>query len=162
MPDPDDERLEGVEVRETGAGRFQVEVRTASGRFFVDEPRASGGLASGPTPYDLIGSAIGACTAMTVRLYAERKHWPLRSVSVRVLHHRGEEKERFAREIVLEGELDPEQRRRLLEIAERCPVHQTLEHGVDIVTVLAEQPLPGHLDPEPVEHADDMAQACED
>jgi len=160
----EDEILSGVEVRDTGRGRFQAEVRTANSRFLVDEPKAAGGQGSGPTPYDLLGAALGACTAMTLRLYAERKSWPLRGVKVRVVHHSGdlETRDRFAREIVLEGELTPEQRHRLLEIAERCPVHKTLERGMDVITVLAEQPQPGHLDPDPCEHAEDMARACTD
>lgn len=164
MPDADEPLMEGVEVRETGSGKFQVEIRAGGTSFYADEPEAVGGLGSGPNPYDLLGSALGACTAMTVRLYADRKAWPLRRVAVRVLHGRTglEAKDRFAREIVLEGELSHEQRRRLLEIANRCPVHQTLERGSDVITVLAEQPLPGHLDPEPIGHVEDMAEACKD
>jgi len=155
---------EGVEVRETGAGKFQVEVRAAGVTFLADEPVAVGGLGAGPNPYDLIAAALGACTTMTLRLYATRKAWPLQSVSVRVLHHRdgAEAKDRFAREIVLEGALSPDQRRRLLEIANRCPVHQTLEHGADVITVLAEHPLAGGLDPAPIEHANAMLAACRD
>jgi putative redox protein len=160
----DAEVMEGVEVQDTGQGRYQVEVRAAGGRFLADEPQTVGGLGSGPTPYDLLGAALGACTAMTVRLYAERKGWPLRSVKVRVLHHSGglQARDRFAREIVLDGDLGAEQRRRLLEIAERCPVHQTLERGAEVVSVLAEVPLPSKLDPEPVEHAKDMDLVCRD
>lgn len=161
----EDERVaEGVEVRETGAGKFQVEVSAAGTRFLVDEPASVGGLGSGPTPYDLLASALGACTAMTVRLYAARKAWPLEAVTVRVLHRRDGlgGKDRFAREIVLTGDLTAEQRRRMLEIANRCPVHETLERGSDVITVLAEQPLAGHLDPEPGAHMADMAEACAD
>ena len=101
---------------------------------------------------------------MTLRLYAERKGWPLKSSKVRVLHRRGglEAKDRFAREIILEGDLTPDQRRRLLEIATRCPVHLTLERGSEVVTVLAEKPMSGGLDPAPTEHMSDMEQACED
>jgi len=164
MQSQDEPVMEGVEVRETGQGRFQVEIRAGGGRFVADEPVEVGGLSSGPTPYDLLGSALGACTAMTVRMYAERKGWPLTSTTVRVLHRRGglQTRDRFAREIVLEGALTSEQRRRLLEIANRCPVHQTLERGAEVITVLAEQPLAGGLDPAPVEHARDMAEACRD
>src|SRR5438105_4765762 len=164
MPSQDEAVAEGVEVRETRAGKYQVEVRAAGGRFFVDEPTAAGGLGSGPTPYDLLASALGACTAMTVRLYAARKGWPLQSVMVRVLHHRDglQAKDRFAREVVLSGELTADQRHRLLEIANRCPVHETLERGSDVVTVLTEQPLPGRLDPEPTDHVEDMIAACRD
>ncbi|MDB5444107.1 MAG: hypothetical protein JWP73_2483 [Phenylobacterium sp.] len=163
MASADNEALEGVEVSETGAGRFQVMARTAAGSILVDEPAAAGGLGSGLTPYDLLSAGLGACTLMTIKLYAERKAWPLRSVRVRVLHRREalDAEDHFAREIVLEGDLAPEQRRRLLEIAERCPVHHTLERGSKIATVLSELPLEGHLDPEPTDHATHMVEACE-
>lgn len=164
MPSQQDNVAEGVEVHETGGGRFQVEVSAAGIHFLADEPATVGGLGSGPTPYDLIGSALGACTAMTIRMYATRKAWPLASVVVRVLHRRDglEAKDRFAREIVLEGELSADQRNRLLEIANRCPIHQTLERGSDVITVLAQQPLAGGLDPAPTEHLHDMIEACRD
>lgn len=164
MPSQDEMVAEGVEVRETRAGKFQVEVTAAGSKFFVDEPVEVGGQGSGPTPYDLLASALGACTAMTVRLYAARKAWPLESVVVRVLHRREglDIKDRFARELVLEGDLTHEQRKRLLDIANRCPVHQTLERGSDVITVLAQQPLAGGLDPAPVEHMNDMIEACTD
>ena len=156
--------LEGVEVRETGAGKFQVEVTTASGRLLADEPAAAGGMGSGPTPYDLLSSALGACTAMTLRLYADRKGWPLRQALVRVVHRREglDRRDSFAREIVLEGDLTSEERRRLVEIAERCPVHRTLGRGSEIVTVLADPPLAGELQTEPLEHATHMLEACAD
>ena len=164
MVSADETLAEGVEVHETGAGKYQVEIRAAGTRFLADEPRSAGGLGSGPTPYDLIASALGACTAMTIRLYAARKAWPLDDVTVRVLHRREglETKDRFAREIVLTGALSPDQRRRLLEIANRCPVHETLERGSEVITVLAEQPLAGGLDPAPLAHATDMMTACRD
>lgn len=161
----DDETVtEGVEVRETGAGKYQVEISAAGTRFLADEPETVGGLGSGPTPYDLLGSALGACTAMTIRLYATRKAWPLDSVTVRVLHHRDglDAKDRFAREIVLTGDLTAEQRARMLEIANRCPVHETLERGSEVITILAQKPLAGGLDPEPVTHVTDMMEACLD
>jgi putative redox protein len=164
MLNTESEVAEGVEARETHNGKFQVQVRAGGVTFIADEPVSSGGLASGPTPYDLIGSALAACTVMTLRLYAERKGWPLKDAKVRVLHHRDglEGKDRFAREIELDGELSPEQRHRLLEIANRCPVHETLERGSDVITVLAEKPIEGHLDPEPKAHMCDMMEACQD
>ena len=164
MASQDEMVAEGVEVRETGAGKFQVEVDAAGTRFFVDEPAAAGGLGSGPNPYDLLAAALGACTAMTVRLYATRKGWPLQSVTVRVLHRREGlgAKDRFAREIVLTGDLSHEQKERILAIANRCPVHETLERGSEVITILAQQPLAGGLDPEPVAHHHDMMQACRD
>lgn len=164
MPSQDEMVAEGVEVRETRAGKFQVEVTAAGATFFADEPVAAGGLGTGPTPYDLLASALGACTLMTVRLYAARKAWPLESATVRVLHRRDglDTQDRFARELVLEGDLSLDQRRRLLDIANRCPVHQTLERGSEVITVLAQQPLAGGLDPAPVEHMNDMIEACAD
>jgi putative redox protein len=164
MPDNDLAVTEGVEAEPTGMGRFQVEIRTGTATFVADEPVSVGGEGAGPTPYDLLGAALAACTTMTVKLYAERKGWPLTEVRVRVLHRREglTARDRFAREIVLAGKLSDTQRRRLLEIANRCPVHQTLERGSDLVTVLAEAPLPGRLDPEPAEHMADMIKACDD
>ena len=75
---------QGLRVEETGGGQFQVRVTAASGSFLADEPVSVGGLGSGPTPYDLLGAGLGACTAMTLRLYADRKGWPLERVVVEV------------------------------------------------------------------------------
>lgn len=157
--------VEHVTVSETGAGRYQVAVEAGGASFLADEPEAMGGLGSGPTPYDLLGAALGSCTAMTVRMYAERKAWPLQRVSVRVLHARSglERRDRFAREIILEGELDEDQRRKLLAIANRCPVHLTLERGAEVITTLAGRPAPDT--PEEAEHGQhmrDMTEACAD
>jgi putative redox protein len=113
----------------------------------ADEPVDVGGLDSGPGPYDLVLAGLGACTAMTLRLYAERKALPLERVTVELRHGRihaadcedCETKEgmidRIERAITLRGALDTEQRRRLLEIADKCPVHRTLTSEVDIRTV---------------------------
>jgi uncharacterized OsmC-like protein/fermentation-respiration switch protein FrsA (DUF1100 family) len=136
-----------VVVRETRAGRFQQEVTVRQHRFLADEPVDVGGFDSGPGPYDLLLAALGACTAMTLRLYAERKALPLERVTVRLsqakIHavdcEECETKEgmidRIERAISLTGKLDEEQRRRLLEIADKCPVHRTLTSEVDIRTV---------------------------
>ena len=156
--------LDTVTVAETGAGKFQVEVSASGTSFLADEPVEAGGLGSGPNPYDLLASALGACTTMTLRLYATRKSWPLERVTVRVLHTRAglKARDRFAREITLEGPLDAAQQRRLLEIAERCPVHRTLEQGSEIISVLAQPPAcdapygPGEG------HLRDMLDACAD
>ena len=110
----------------------------------VDEPVSAGGQDSGPGPYDLLLAALGACTAMTVRLYAERKAWPLESVEVRLSHERIHAEDcaecetregmldRINKDLVLNGALDTEQRQRLAEIAERCPVQRTLTREVVI------------------------------
>ena len=130
-----------VLVRETGNGKFQQEVLSGPHRFLADEPVKVGGLDSGPGPYDLLLAGLGACTSMTLRLYAEHKKLPLERVSVRLMHNRihaedclnCETKEgmvdRVDRNITMEGPLDAEQRKRLLEIADKCPVHRTLEFG---------------------------------
>jgi uncharacterized OsmC-like protein/alpha-beta hydrolase superfamily lysophospholipase len=135
-----------VTVRETGQGRFQQEVSAGAHRLLADEPVAAGGGDSGPNPYDLLLAALGACTAMTLRLYAERKALPLDRVTVKLRHDKihaedcatCETKEgmidHIERGIVLEGELDAATRARLLEIADKCPVHRTLTSEVDIAT----------------------------
>ena len=136
-----------VTVRETGQGRFQQEVSVGAHRFLADEPVAVGGLDSGPNPYDLLLAGLGACTAMTLRLYAERKRLPLDRVTVELRHdkiHAADCEEcetregmvdRIERAIVLSGALDDEQRQRLLEIADKCPVHRTLTSEISIKTV---------------------------
>ena len=127
-----------VLVSETGLGKLQMVARTATGAFLIDEPVAVGGLGSGPNPYDLMSAALGACTTMTLRLYATRKDWPLKRVQVAVRHHRAslDARDLFERTISLEGPLDDTQRARLLEIANLCPVHKTLDRGSDVRTAL--------------------------
>lgn len=139
-----------VLVRESGEGKFQQEIVSGTHRFIADEPASFGGLDTGPGPYDLLLAALGACTSMTVRLYAEHKNLPLERVSVRLsrskIHavdcEKCETKEgmldRIERSITFEGPLDADQRKRLLEIADKCPVHRTLTSEIDIRTV--EQP----------------------
>jgi uncharacterized OsmC-like protein/esterase/lipase len=135
-----------VLVRETGGGKFQQEISSGPHRFLADEPVKVGGLDSGPGPYDLLLAALGACTSMTLRLYADNKKLPLERVSVRLAHNKihaedclnCETKEglidRIDRNISLEGALSTEQRKRLLEIADKCPVHRTLESEIEIRT----------------------------
>jgi putative redox protein len=143
-----DEQIEGgiVLVRETGGGKFQQEVMSGPHRFLADEPVKAGGLDSGPGPYDLLLASLGACTSMTLRLYADNKKLSLDRVSVRLTHNRihaedclnCETKEgmidRIDRNITLEGELSADERKRLLEIADKCPVHRTLESEIEIRT----------------------------
>jgi putative redox protein len=141
--------LEGlVLVRETHAGKFQQGILTGPHRLLADEPVKLGGLDSGPGPYDYLLAGLGACTSMTIRLYADFKKIPLENVSVRLNHEKKihtkdcedcENKvtkvDHIDRAITLEGPLDAEQRKRLMEIADKCPVHQTLESKIEISTV---------------------------
>jgi len=138
-----------VVVSETRRSRLQQEVAAGRHRLIADEPVAVGGQDSGPGPYDLLLAALGACTSMTVRLYAERKSLPLDRVTVRLRHARihaqdCEECEtregmvdRIERTIAFEGALDDAQRKKLLEIADKCPVHRTLTSEINIRTTLA-------------------------
>ena len=155
MPEAPVESVAGepgiVVVNETRRGRFQQEVTVGAHRFLADEPVAVGGLDSGPGPYDLLLAALGACTSMTLRLYAEVKALPLDLVTVRLSHARihaedceqCETKEgmidRIERRITLKGDLDATQRARLMEIADRCPVHRTLTSEIDIKTTESDE-----------------------
>ncbi|HVO03556.1 MAG TPA: alpha/beta fold hydrolase [Candidatus Cybelea sp.] len=128
---------EQVLVRETRMGKLQVEVAIGKTRFYADEPVSAGGLGSGPSPYDLLCAALGTCTCMTVRLYADHKQWPLQRISATVGHEKHKDRtpaDLFTRTVTLEGPLDEAQRARLMEIAGKCPVHRTLESGSAIVT----------------------------
>ena len=143
----DDSEPGTVVVRETGHGQFQQEVISGSHRLLADEPVSVGGLDSGPGPYEFLLAALGACTSMTLRLYADRKQFPLTRTQVRLRHGRiyatdcaeCETKsgriDRIERIITLEGELNAEQRAQLMEIADKCPVHHTLKSEVDIRTM---------------------------
>jgi uncharacterized OsmC-like protein/alpha/beta superfamily hydrolase len=135
---------DGEVVVHIGEERYRTDVFAGPHMLVADEPRAAGGTDAGPNPYGLLTSALGACTAMTLRMYADRKKWPMTGVTVRLTHDKiyamdcadCETKEgkvdNFEREIELEGELSDEQRQRLLEIADKCPVHNTLTHEVRI------------------------------
>ena len=141
MPSGED----AVVAMATGEGKFQVRVETGEHSFLMDEPVAYGGLSSGPSPFDMLGAALSACTLMTMKLYAERKGWPLDGVSVRVSHRKSspEARDQFERVIHFGGEISDEQREKLLGIAERCPVHLLLERGSDVSTSVARQELAG-------------------
>ncbi len=138
-------------VARTGASGFRTDVAIRHHRLIADEPAAVGGGDEGPTPYDLLVAGLGACTSMTLRMYADRKEWPLEEVRVRLKHkkiHRQDcedcendpRLDQVHREIELVGDLDAEQRVRLMEIADRCPVHRTLEAGVRVETDLTTHP----------------------
>lgn len=138
-----------VLVEEAGTGRLTQRIAAGRHSLLADEPATLGGQDLGPTPYDLLLAALGSCTAMTLRLYAERKKWPLDRVAVRLTHGRIHAEdcadceegpaqiEQIERELELVGALDEAQRLRLLEIAERCPVHRTITGRPRIMTKLA-------------------------
>jgi putative redox protein len=156
---------ETVLVAETGLGRYQVEARMGGAALLIDEPLDAGGLGSGPNPYDLISAAVGACTTMTVRLYANRKGWPLARVRAAVRHSRAglEAKDRFELALTLEGALDDAQRARLMEIADRCPVHLTLARGSEVEARLVPEAKVEAMHPiESAGHMNCMREACAD
>ena len=141
-----------VSVAETRRGKFQAEIVSGSHRLLADEPTSYGGMDSGPSPYDLMSAGLGACTSMTLRMYAERKELDLECVTVHVSHNKihaqdcadcGDGREgkidRFERELVLEGNMDGETRSRLKEIADKCPVHKTLESQAVVITRLKDE-----------------------
>ena len=137
-----------VRVTEADQNGFLQDVQSGPyHHLLADEPTAFGGTNRGLSPYGLVSAGLGACTSMTIRMYARRKGWPLTGVSVDVSHDkqhaqdadgRGTGKiDRFVRVIRLSGDLDEEQRVRLLQIADKCPVHKTLEHASRVETTLA-------------------------
>jgi putative redox protein len=135
-------------IVKSGQGLVQ-EVEAGRHRFMVDEPLEYGGSGTAPTPYDLLMAALGACTSMTMQMYAKVKGWPLEGVTIRLTHKKIHARDcadcetrdgridHVVRTIELRGPLDDEQRARLLLIAEKCPVHRTLHSEVRVETRLA-------------------------
>jgi len=135
-----------VVVRETGNSKFQQTVSIGPHRLLADEPVAAGGEDTGPGPYDYLLAGLGACTSMTMRLYADRKALPLERVTVTLKHSRIHAEDcaecetkagmldQIDRSIAMDGALDAEQRRKLMEIADKCPVHRTLTSEIRILT----------------------------
>jgi uncharacterized OsmC-like protein/alpha/beta superfamily hydrolase len=137
-------------VAHIGEEHYRGDIFVGPHMLTSDEPRAAGGTDAGPNPYGLLSAALGACTTITLRMYADLKKLPLKGVTVRITHDKiyakdcaeCETKEgkvdSFTRELELEGDLTPEQRQRLLQIADKCPVHNTLSHVSRIATTLKE------------------------
>jgi putative redox protein len=130
-----------------GASGYRTDVQAGPHSFVADEPIALGGSGLGPTPYELLLGALSSCMAMTLRMYADRKGWPLQSVTIQLRTDKAHQQDcercetsdvgppRIARRIELAGPLSDEQRTRLLQIADRCPVKQTLERGLKVESV---------------------------
>ena len=118
-----------------GSHNYRVELRARGFRFTADEPPDLGGGDTAPTPGELLAGALASCTAVTVRMYADRKGWPLAGVFVAVRYVEGGAERRMQCAVRVDGNLDAEQRARLVEIAGRCPVHRLLEAGVEVDTV---------------------------
>ena len=115
-------------------GKFAQDIEVAGHRIRSDEETAKGGDDSGASPHELLLAALGSCTAMTLKVYAERKGWPLRGVHVSLDGAHIESGFAISRKVSIEGDLDAEQRQRLLEIADKCPVHKTLIGEIAINT----------------------------
>ncbi|MFC7290872.1 alpha/beta fold hydrolase [Hirschia litorea] len=131
---------EPVIVEETPRGKYENWVVVGDYRGVADEPQSVGGDGAGPTPYQYMNAALGACTSMTLRMYADRKGWPVDKVSVSVTHEKTKNEidssdlDVFSRAITISGDLTVEQRARMLEIADKCPVHRTLHRNSTIRT----------------------------
>ncbi len=125
-------------VTETGEGGYAQRVTVGPHELAADEPASDGGADTGPNPYDLLLASLGTCTSMTIRMFAQRREWPLRGVTVRLRHSRihaadcdnceteSGRIDHIQRDIELEGDLDADQHAKLMSIAEKCPVHRTL------------------------------------
>ena len=122
-----------VVVAENGQGRYQQQVNAGKHIMLADEPESMGGGDAGPAPFDFLMAGLGACTSMTLRMYAERKGLALTNVSVALNHDKTEvdgiQRNRISRQITLEGNLSDSERQRLLEIADKCPVHRALSQS---------------------------------
>lgn len=147
-PDPSsDSRYESVQVH-TGTVKYDTDISVRSHFFSADEPKSVGGGDRGPTPYELVSGGLGSCTSITLRMYADRKDWPLEEIQVEIEHENVHAEECkncetdegkvdvFTRKLKLVGDLTDEQRQRLLNIANKCPVHRTMESEIYVETRL--------------------------
>lgn len=119
-----------------GKEHYKTEVTTSNHSVFVDEPIEVGGTDTSPAPSEFLEVSLASCTAITIRMYADRKGWAVEKISVDVSMSKGDKLTRFDRKILLQGELSEEQRARLLQIANSCPVHKVLSNPIEVTTSL--------------------------
>lgn len=148
IPEPEKPSTTHQVVANLGEEGFTTQMKAGKHYFVSDEPVSLGGNDFGPTPYDYLAAGLAACTSMTIQMYVKRKKWPLKNVETHVNHEKKHAEDcqncerntskidTFDREIILEGNLDEQQRKRILEIADKCPVHRTLENKIAINTAL--------------------------
>ena len=146
-----------VTVSHVPGTAYQTRIETEELAITGDEPVTSGGTGSGPSPYEFLLAALGHCTVLTILLYARRKAWSIENVAVRATHERlvvddavsgdavKRKVERITQVITIEGDIDDQQRARLLEIAGKCPMHRTLTGPVEIIEVAAPQSVIGSI-----------------
>ncbi len=130
-----------VTVQERAGGIYTQDVIARSHKLYADEPESIGGADLGPTPYEYVLAGLGACTTITLRMYAARKKWPVTHIAVDVTYKQsgptgGKMQNVFIRDITIEGELDDKQRARMMQIADKCPVHRMLEPAGELRTTL--------------------------
>jgi len=128
-----------ITVSERPGGKYTNDVRSSRHHLYADEPADFGSADLGPTPYEFLCAGLGACTSITLRMYADRKKWPVTHIAVDVSHSKeihgdGLKRDVFTRIITVEGDLDETQHARMIEIANKCPVHRTLEASSDVIT----------------------------
>ena len=158
---PGEDPPKDVEAIETGRGKFQLLLTTGKHRLFADEPDSFGGLDSGPSPFQLLAGALASCMTMTVRLYADRKGWLVKRIRTGVGHTREPDqapRDRFDVRLTFDGELDAEQRARMVEIAGKCPVHRALTEGARVTIMESPESAPGEP---PEAHAEAMERVAE-
>lgn len=154
---------ETIILDETHLGPFQIRVTTGSSTLIVDEPMGSGGLGSGPNPYDLVSAALAACSLLTMRLFATRRRWPLVDIRMRMTHHRDGLKARdsFLKEVLLIGKLTESQRLKIMDVGNHSPLHLSFEQEFQVKTVLLPDGVLDWTATTRQEHVRDMTEACE-
>lgn len=150
IPEPEQLQSSHQVVAQLGNDGYTTFIKAGKHNLIADEPLKIGGNEFGPSPYELLSAALASCTSMTIQMYSRRKKWPLKLVETHVNHTKSHAEDcencevtsaridRFKREIIIEGDLDEKQKKRLLEIADKCPVHKTLHEEVEIITQLNE------------------------